>query len=71
MNEKNYLELLREFKKSSGWSYHKLSNHVGVHYQTIVGWLAGKCDPSLMALDRIKKFLRSVERKNEIEKRKK
>jgi len=71
MNEKNYLELLREFKKSSGWNYQKLSNHLGVHYQTIVGWLIGQYKPSLMALEKIKKFLRSVERKAEIEKGKK
>lgn len=62
MNEKNYVELLREFKKSSGWSYHKLSNHVGVHYQTIVDWFAEKTNPSLMALEKIKEFLKSTER---------
>jgi len=62
MNEKNYIEFLREFKKSSGWSYHKLSNHLGVHYQTVFAWLSGKSNPSLMALEKIRKFLRSVER---------
>lgn len=62
MNEENYVKLLKKFKKSSGWSYHKLSNHVGVHYQTIVDWFAGKTNPSLMALEKIKKFLKSVER---------
>jgi len=62
MKEKNDLERLKEFKKSSGWSYHKLSNHVGVHYQTIVGWFIGKRSPSLLATEKIQKFLKSVER---------
>jgi len=62
MEEKNDIERLKEFKKSSGWSYHKLSNHIGVHYQTVVGWFIGKRSPSLLATEKIQKFLKSVER---------
>lgn len=62
MKENNDLERLKEFKKSSGWSYHKLSNHIGVHYQTVVGWFIGKRSPSLLAAEKIQKFLKSVER---------
>ena len=62
MEEKNDIERLKEFKESSGWSYHKLSNHIGVHYQTVVGWFIGKRSPSLLATEKIQKFLKSVER---------
>ncbi len=57
MKEKDELELLKEFKKESGWSHPKLASHLGVHYQTIQGWLTGKYKPSKMAIDRIRHFL--------------
>jgi len=62
MKNENHIELLREFKKSSGWSYHRLSNHIGVHYQTVVGWFIGRRSPSPLALEKLQKFLRSIER---------
>ena len=62
MKEKNDLERLKEFKKLSGWSYHKLSIHIGVHNQTIIGWFIGRRSPSLLATEKLQKFLRSVER---------
>lgn len=77
MEEKNDLERLKEFKKLSGWSYHKLSINIGVHNQTVVGWFIGKRSPSLLATEKIQKFFKSIERskasairKNEIEKTK-
>lgn len=57
MKEKGELELLKEFKEKSGWSYQKLANHLGVHYQTLMGWFSGKYKPSLMALEKIRHFL--------------
>lgn len=62
MKEKNNIERLKDFKKSSGWSYHKLSIHIGVHNQTIYGWLFGRRSPSPLALEKLQKFLKSVER---------
>lgn len=62
MEENNEIERLKEFKKSSGWSYQKLSNHIGVHSQTVVGWFIGRRSPSLLALEKLQKFLRSIER---------
>ena len=62
MKEKNDVERLKDFKKSSGWSYHKLSIHIGVHNQTIYGWLFGRRNPSLLASEKLRKFLRSVEK---------
>ena len=62
MEENNEIERLKEFKKSSGWSYQKLSNHIGVHAQTVVGWFIGRRSPSLLALEKLQKFLRSIER---------
>ena len=51
------LEQLKEFKKRSGWSYDKISSHMGVHSQTIVFWITGKYNPSPMAKEKIRKFL--------------
>jgi len=62
MKEKNDLDRLKDFKKSSGWSYHKLSNHIGVHYQTVISWFLGSRSPSLLASEKLRKFLRSVEK---------
>lgn len=62
MKEKSELELLKEFKKSSGWSYQKLAHHLGVHYQTVIFWILGKRYPSPLALERIQKFLKSTEK---------
>ncbi|MBA7648173.1 hypothetical protein ES703_55956 [subsurface metagenome] len=62
MKEKSTLEKLEEFKKSSGWSYLQLAVAMGIHYQTINNWFVKKAKPSPMALEKIQKFLRSVEK---------
>jgi len=62
MKEKNDLERLKEFKKKSGLSYHRLANHLGVHYQTVISWFTRGATPSPMANERIQKFLRSIEK---------
>lgn len=67
MKEINEVNLLKKFKKESGWSYRKLSNHIGVHDQTIFGWFSGRCNPSFLALEKLQKFLRKIDRENEIE----
>jgi len=64
MKDENYLDQLKEFKKSSGWSYQQLSYSLRLHSQTVIGWFSGRCNPSPMATERIKKFLKSVERSN-------
>jgi len=48
---------LKEFKKRSGWSYHKISVHMEIHSQTIYFWLKDKYRPSSPALEKIRKFL--------------
>jgi ribosome-binding protein aMBF1 (putative translation factor) len=57
MKEKSEVELLKEFKKKSGWSYQKLANNLGVHYQTVVAWFSGKYSPSYLAKEKIERFL--------------
>lgn len=52
------LEELRSFKDRSGWSYQKISSHMGIHSQTIYFWLVGKYRPSSLAIDKLKTFLR-------------
>lgn len=51
------IEKLKQFKKRSKWSYEKMSGHMGVHSQTLMNWMKGKYKPSLMARDKIRKFL--------------
>ena len=51
------IEKLRSFKERSGWSYQKISNHMGIHAQTIYFWLAGKYRPSSLALEKVRRFL--------------
>jgi transcriptional regulator with XRE-family HTH domain len=45
------------FKKSSGWSQDRLAKELGVHNQTVGGWLRGIYKPSLLALPLIEAFL--------------
>ena len=52
------LEKLRSFKDRSGWSYQKISNHMGIHSQTIYFWLSGRYRPSSLAIDKLREFLR-------------
>lgn len=52
---------LKNFKKRSGWSYQKISNHMGIHSQTIYFWLTGKFKPSDLAKDKIKQFLNNYD----------
>lgn len=62
MKEKSELDQLKDFKKKSGWSYHQLANALGIHYQTVSVWFVKERNPSPMAKERIRKFLRSVEK---------
>lgn len=48
---------LKSFKKRSGWSYQKISSHMGIHSQTIYFWLTGKFKPSGLAKEKIRQFL--------------
>ena len=60
---------LKKFKEKSGLSVWKLSNSLGIHPQTIYNWFEGRYKPSPLAIEKIQKFLRSVDRKqNEKEK---
>jgi DNA-binding XRE family transcriptional regulator len=57
MREQTELDLLRKFKKESGWSYQKIAVHLGVHYQSVVAWFTGKYRPSNLAKEKINHFL--------------
>lgn len=48
---------LKSFKERSGWSYQKISSHMGMHSQTIYFWLTGKFKPSGLAEEKIRQFL--------------
>jgi DNA-binding XRE family transcriptional regulator len=54
--EKAIKELVR-FKKRAGWSQDRLAKELGVHNQTVGGWLRGLYKPSLLALPLIESFL--------------
>jgi DNA-binding XRE family transcriptional regulator len=54
--ERAIKELVR-FKKRAGWSQDRLAKELGVHSQTVGGWLRGLYKPSLLALPLIEDFL--------------
>lgn len=58
MKESNEVEMLRKFKKNSGYSYNKIGKALGVHYRTVYLWISGKSRPSPLAKERLKKFLK-------------
>ena len=51
------IEKLRDFKERSSWSLKKISEHIGIHHQTVFHWLSGKYKPSNLALQKLRKFL--------------
>jgi len=59
--EKAVKELVR-FKKRAGWSQDRLAKEIGVHDQTVGGWLRGLYRPSLLALPLIEAFLKKAKR---------
>ena len=59
--EKAIKELVR-FQKTSGWSQDRLAKELGVHNQTVGGWLRGLYKPSLLALPLIEAFLEKAKR---------
>ena len=57
MKELNEVEMLRKFKKDTGYSYDRLSKELGVHYRTVYLWMSGKSKPSNMAKRIIRQFI--------------
>jgi DNA-binding XRE family transcriptional regulator len=53
---------LAKFKKRAGWSQDRLAKELGVHNQTVGGWLRGLYKPSLLALPLIEAFLKKARR---------
>lgn len=57
MEEIKEVEMLKEFKKTSGWSFEKIAREIGVSYQTVMAWFSGKYKPGNLARKAIKGFL--------------
>ena len=55
--ETKEIQLLREFKKESGWTYDKLGAAIGVNGQTVYNWFRGHQQPSDIAKKLIRQFL--------------
>jgi transcriptional regulator with XRE-family HTH domain len=51
------LELLRAFKKESGWTYVRIGNAMGVNPMSVYHWLRGTRAPSPMARRVIRAFV--------------
>jgi len=52
------IEKLKSFKKRSGWGCKRIAENMGIHEQTIYFWLIGRFNPSRLALEKVKEFLR-------------
>ena len=57
MKEFDELKMLKEFKEKSGWSYQKIGQAMGIHGQTVQGWLTGKYKPSPVFKKMLRAFL--------------
>ena len=57
MKKQDELDLLKDFKEKSGWSYDRISKEVGIHYQTVQSWFIGKYRPGNLARKAIREFL--------------
>jgi len=55
--KKSEVELLKQFKSTSGWSDDRISKGIGVHGQTIQAWLTGKKVPGNLSRQAIRGFL--------------
>ena len=58
MEEFDALEFLEHIKKKNGWSVEKLAQEIGVHSQTLGGWLRGDYKPSPLAKKMIGEFIK-------------
>lgn len=56
MGEKE-VQLLRKFREKSGWSYARIADGIGVHYQSVVAWFMGRKIPGNLASKAIREFL--------------
>jgi len=62
MNRDEALKDLVKFKKESGWSYDRIAREMGVHTQTVTGWIQGKYKPSPLAMPKVEAYLKSHSR---------
>ncbi|MHB8093826.1 MAG: helix-turn-helix domain-containing protein [Candidatus Aminicenantales bacterium] len=56
MGEKE-IQLLKKFKQKTGWSYVRIAEEIGVHYQSVVAWFAGRKVPGNLGSKAIREFL--------------
>jgi len=62
MDKDEVLKELIKFKKESGWSYDRIARGMGVHTQTVTGWIQGRYKPSPLAMPKVEAFLKSHSR---------
>jgi transcriptional regulator with XRE-family HTH domain len=51
---------LKEIRKKKGWSQERLARELGVSFQTIHRWEAGKFSPSPLAKEKIDKLIKQT-----------
>ena len=51
------VEMLREFKNKSGWSFEKIAREIGVSHQTVMMWINHGVKPMPLAQKAIRAFL--------------
>jgi len=56
MEQFNEVEQLRKIKEENSWSYQKLAQELGIHYQTVIGWFRG-VEPSNLSKRIIRQYL--------------
>jgi transcriptional regulator with XRE-family HTH domain len=57
MEEIKEVEMLRDFKNKSGWSFEKIARQIGVSHQSVMAWINRGVKPNPLARKAIKAFL--------------
>lgn len=58
LEKTDIVEMLKEFKEKSGWSYEKIAREIGVSTLSVQNWIKGKFKPSRLAEKEISFFLK-------------
>ena len=56
------IERLKEIAKEKGLSYEKIGQALGVSFQTVYRWFKGEIEPSPLAMEKIKDFIKKEAR---------
>jgi transcriptional regulator with XRE-family HTH domain len=60
MNEVIDKNELKNIRESLGFTLEQFAQKLGVSFQTVWRWESGKCKPSPLAMDKIRKYVKNA-----------